>query len=77
MADAEPGMAPGFEIGGRPAESKHQKIAQAPLRSGEVLRLVQRTQHLVRRDLAVKRGYQAPEPILADDRENILLFHFF
>jgi len=69
-------MAARFEISGRTAKSKHQKIAEAPFRSFKVVALIKRAKNVVRWDLPVEGSDQALESIGPNDRVNFLFFHF-
>jgi len=75
MADAQPGVAALFDVDLRAAESPDQEIAQALLRTFEIVRRVHGPKDVVGRNLAVKGGDQSLESGLAHGGENVLLFH--
>jgi hypothetical protein len=68
-------MASGFEIGGGASEAKHEEVAEAALGSIEVVGVVQRSENIVRGDLAVEGGDEALKSYGADTGVNFLFFH--
>lgn len=68
-------MPPSFQISGWTSEPEHQKIAEPPFGSFQILALVHRTKNVVGRDLTIEGGDQSLKSIRADDRINILFVH--
>ncbi len=67
-------MAALFDVGLRAAETENQEIAQAPLRSYEIVSRVHGPEDIVGRNLAVKRVSQALESRVPDGCIDVLLF---
>jgi hypothetical protein len=64
-----------FEIRRRPAESKQEKIAETMLRPLQIVRRIERTQHIVGWDLPVERRHQALKSIVPNHLVNLLFLH--
>ena len=75
MTNAQSGMTALLQIHWRSTESKNQKIPKPLLGPWEIMRRIKRPQHVVTRNLPVKRRQQAFESFLTDDRIDLLLFH--
>ena len=68
MARAQPRVSALLDVPLWPTESTDEKVAQARLGPGHVVRWIERTQHIVGRHLRVKRTNQPRESRFADLR---------
>ena len=73
VTHAQPWMPALLDVTWRTTKAAHQKITQADLRAGEVGGGIHGAQHLVTRDLRVKRAHQAGETLLAHTRIDLVL----
>jgi hypothetical protein len=59
-------MAALLDIARRPAKTAHQEVAQPLFGTGEIVRRIHRAEHLIGRDLGVKRAHQTRETLFAN-----------
>jgi hypothetical protein len=59
----------------RTAEAANEEIPKPLFRAFQIVRRVHRSQHIVARNLAIKRGGKPLKPGVANGRIDLLLFH--
>ena len=66
-------MAALLDIALRPAKSIDQKFPQTLFRARQIMPRIHRPEQVVRRNLAIERGYETLESVFSDERINILV----